>query len=298
MARTLGNPQDEFALLCEDIRLGRTLRPVAREGNKNTVWQQAKINGFDLSEVPVFFTRDYQLFKDSADEDTMTAALHEIEQGEFRLPFPTCALMWRVSAESVKVSDKNPNMWHDRYNVSYLQQENDVITMHQFTRHAWKVMGDRWAMQATSATIYPKNGEIVVEVGTDPKANFDPDFQATLEQAATQRLALMLCQMYLILHRSGTVTFVTPGPESIRITERRKRLGLPEIGRVRVIQLDPPDRVVTLRQSAATPEATLTKAAHYRRGHYRTLRNGNQVWVRASAIHGGLGAKPPWFELR
>jgi hypothetical protein len=115
-----------------------------------------------------------------------------------------------------------------------------------------------------------------------------------LADSAQNRIIILQLDLHRLV-KSGTGRTVAGigGEIARKANARRHRDGLPELPSVRVITFDPMPPL----KSASGKTGGTPKRAHFRRGTWRTLPSGREVWVKPMAIHGGTPDRPPWYEV-
>lgn len=281
------NVQDEFNLLVEDIRLGRVLRPYAK--GTGTGYQPVRITDFDLAEVPVFFgaTKLIEPMADLTDKVT-----DELESGNYHLPYETCCFMFFVGEDAPSIQRLEPRLRHARYYLSYLRETKDAIHIHHFSRHIGHRDYPAWIRQTFAMSCPVGGGEYLL--GAEPDNGFPDDFLRQLEHSAILRGMIALTFFYQLTHNQrGEAQPLAPTEAGKAIVRRREKLGLPPIQPVRLIRLGD-----VLPPNLGGHGKGRAKKAHYRRGTWVSLKNGTTFWRSPTAIHGGTGAPPPWYEVR
>jgi len=310
------NPQDEFARLVEDVRTGLIERYQRQGGRMRSI--PTKLD-MDLSQVPVFFRRRFFDMSDSIFHKTREQRdgfVGLLASGAFRLPYPTMILMGFMEHDEDGVprvipdpDGGKPITTHEHCSVVYLNQSTDaeLVTGHMLMSSE----GNRWKIHPFSLTMLlgaytTLNGEDEfnfddhIDIAPDPAANLTASDRAGVERGAAAIFASAVYYSHRIVSGSGKITYADAGPLSQRISERRERLHLLPVSRVRIIELDP--HAVTRAQSLPRiGEPAFRMPTHYRRGTYVHFKSGRVTWRRSTIVNEHLGAlppPPPWYDLR
>jgi hypothetical protein len=291
-ARPLPNPQDAFAELVEEIRLGWVYRPELHElPKRHTKYIQHKPQ-VDLT-CPVFYFGEIASQQKTA---VLDAALESLEQHTFRLPYPRCCFLSSLSSDNPSLllaalksgtGDAEP-----RYYLTVAEQYGDgSIFCFSFMRHSGH---DHWIRQLWQATI--RNGHI--DIAIDPQ-RCSEEFMDMFRASAHSRIEALLADVQqLMTRKTGRSDEVVGSTVTRKIDERRRKLNLPDISRVRRIDLTNPEPDVGTVRRIRTGTKGVPKRPHYRRGHWRNYEDGHQKWIEPLAIKGGSMNPPPWYEVK
>ncbi len=205
-------------------------------------------------------------FTNSLTDELWREAINQMADSTFHLPYLKCGFVMRYheTAEMPRSA-----MMH------VLEQHDDRITgrIYQYSPDLAALKG-RWSRLAYSYKMVFGAEVELITIGEYPGA-----------ERHTQNIRNLSSEMMVanafLQQRGETVDPGDPRMKSINAARTKfKRHAVP-------LRL-----VVASEQKVRTHASTLgsggSKSAHNRRGHWRTLANGRQVWVRDSAIHGGV----------
>jgi hypothetical protein len=255
--------QDEFALLCEDLRLKRLVwwqRSGLTTGHPPPALYPGLLDG-----APVFAIGELITDVVEADLAAWCAAL----------PYPRVALLVR----NIRLVP------HAVYCAVFIRNADGLVRGRDFVR---PVKEQTWLCSREAVQITPDGWVSGWK-------------QKDIPELPPESVGPILASLYVLanLTRSsgGELVDEAASKHGTKIIERRARLGLetPQVRRIIRINLDRPPTAPT-GPSGHTGRRGIAKPPHWRRGHLRTLPSGRQVWVRHCAIHGG-GSEAPWYEV-
>jgi hypothetical protein len=289
---TIDRIQDSWSKLVEECRIGSVLRPVALPGAKRTSYlpHQSQI---DLAEVPVFFWGEQPTrISNAAQNEAMDAAI----DGTFKLPYQRVAFLYYISERHSAhgLAPERHRLDDERVYAVVAEEETDgSLTICCFVWH-WRTQ-EHWIKQAWQGHVPIGTDGADVVIAFDPAFydNADGEFLEFYTRASEHRVIQFLIDCHKLMTKGGSVTLAAPGYRTEKINNRRGALKLPLVPPIRIIKFDNP---VVVHDAPSEPSTA--KRPHFRRGTYRTLATGRRVWVKPSAIHGGSGAAPPWYEIR
>lgn len=284
--------QDSYAQLIEDCRQKRTEYPIPTmvNGRAGTKYVTRNLE-IDLTDVPAFFMGTAP---DHILPVHQVAAMEAIVERRFHLPYSRSVWFYAVDGNSAALA-RAPQKYHLPVSRDYamiVEEDDGIIIMTPFMRHTGH---KHWIRQSWSANIIP-GPDGAIENYIDPIwLKTESEFQVTMEAAISSRVRLVLIDIHRVMtQRHGHWDAAPAGQHTDRVNARRIKLGLPEVPRMRVIDLS-----TLLPPPTKTTGTGSPKSPHYRRGTWRTSsKTGIMSPVRASAIHGGGAAAPPWYEVR
>jgi hypothetical protein len=280
--------QDEFARLVEENRIGTLYRPVFRTNPNRTIYVSHR-SGIDLSDLPVFFLGEQPVFAG----EPAALAMEAVMADQFRLPYARCGFMHHMGAghPSLLAASTYPNNDPRWYMVLAEQEDDGRIIVTGFMRH--KPI-DHWTRQIWQGVI-TSGAEGAITIAWDPKGNAPDQFLEFLFQSTEDRITLLLGEIHRMMTGRGRSEYATGTALSERIDQRRVKMKLPPVQRVRAIDFDALPTAPTGRENAKGTR----KAPHFRRGSWHVRKaTGKKSWHPPSAIHGGGGDAPPWYEVR
>jgi hypothetical protein len=240
----------------------------------------------ELTNLPVFSLGLLPTTMEPFRVDALQAALAEL----LHLPYPRCGFLYRaiptaISQMAVPTIHRNANR---RWYFLLADEQPDGLLVHGYVRHDNM---PRWARQTWQAMI----DQEALSISYDPEAvqGVDEEFFRVLDEGTNNRLIILMSDIWRITRGNGRVSHSAGTSTTELSNKRRKRDGLPPVPAVRVLDFDAPGRLPAVPSGAGA-----RKAPHFRRGTWRTLPTGKEVWVRPSAIHGGTPDAPPWYETR
>jgi hypothetical protein len=281
------NAQDAWGRLVEDVRLGLIRKMILRRNPNRVEYHPIKLDVV-LDNLPVF---SFGVL-DSKPSQIHVDALDAVLDGRFHLPYPRLAAIYRAvpTPESQLQLPASHRSLTPRWYVYVLDQLDDHgFLVSSFTRHDDQ---PRWAFNTWQAEVNSR--ATTLSFDKEGMRGADPEFFDVVEEAARNRLTFLETDLYRLTTSGTGRTVPGAGGEVSRLADkRRQRDGLSPVSPIRIITFDemPP------RKSAVATGTGSSKAAHWRRGTWRTLPDGRETWVKSSAVHGGGGAPPPWYEL-
>jgi hypothetical protein len=286
---TILDPQDAFAQLVEECRIG-LVRRMMLLSNPDRVKYIPHKPDIEVADLPVFSLPERVIIGDDAVD-----GLEASQANRLHLPYSRCAFLYRVSATSPNLQ-KVPERWRrpiGRYYCVVAQAVDDGILAASFMRSDDH---PHWSLQVWQAFIsHGPAGGIEINYETDAIAGANAEFLQMLDQSSTERLSLLMGDIHrLTTTETGEVTNIPGTRITDKINQRRQKMNLGEVPRIRIVKFD----AVVRPSSASTTKTGGTKKPHYRRGTWRKLSGGRQTWIPSSAIHGGGGDVPPWYEVR
>jgi hypothetical protein len=296
----LKNPQDAFAQLVEECRLGWVFRcvlhddpPSPRYRNGRT-WTEYVMHrpGVDVATLPVFYLGEmpYQMHI-----ETLNSVMDTVTDGAFRLPYPRCGFMYRLTtgnpALDIAAVFGNTSDVAERYSLTVAEQDEDgsVVCYSFILRDG----NEHWMQQVWQARILA-TGDI--EIAHNQSHEID---LALLLASARNRIEMFMIDCHTLMHRKrGTYTPGVGTVASASIDQRRMRLKLEPVARIRIIDLSAPDDTDEPKTRRAGAKG-VPKTPHYTLGTWRNYRDGRRVWIPAYAT-GTLRGQPipPWYEVR
>jgi hypothetical protein len=283
--------QDDFAQLNEECRLGWVYRCVIHSNPNRTSYHQHQ-PGVDMN-IPVFWLGEMPAQLIGGADSPLYGAMTAIKENRFKLPYPRSAYMYALSSDNPAMHRLPVSLHNDtprHYVMVAEQSEDNSILLFCFMHHATE---PHWARQTWQVFI-TQSEDGAIETAFDPESKVDPVFMAYLSQSVDLRVQQWCADVYrLMTANNGVVGYADGGSGTDRINARRDKLHLPTVPRLRIIDFNAPPPATVVGKGTGTP-----KSPHFRRGGWRTLATGRQTWIPASAIKGGGGEPPPWYEVR
>ncbi|MGA1809996.1 hypothetical protein VHN57_02330 [Sphingobium sp. WW5] len=189
------------------------------------------------------------------------------ESGQFRLPFPHCLYVYR---------------WRDGglVNVFDLRQSDDNLLIDVYFNYAGQ---PRWHHHAAKLN-YDMHAATLDRALTSFAEDFLPAEKLGIYQDAQANWSKMILAT-LLLRRSNTTEEIQCNDRELRsINSRRAKADespIRDMIRIRYNKHDLGHRIASAEPTGST------RCPHDRRAHYRRLRSGKIIPVRASHIHGG-----------
>lgn len=219
--------------------------------------------------------------------DLWAQASDLVSENRMRLPFRECAFLFRYretfnryeTVNLVHLRDDGESIWGD----TYFQQAID---------HPAK---SRWTKTPFQFVLHPGLG---VEMNFDPMVRLSPSWEHEYRLDLRSKYTEVLYAALLLGTRRASIEEeeIADAMPLIAANSVKPDGDDPKpLPATRIIKVNLPKLVATTR--SRTVGTGSEKRPHERRGHYRSLQSGKQVWVNACKIHGGSDAPPKYSVL-
>lgn len=242
--------------------------------------------------VPSF---DFSFIFDPADSsfvgtevcnDLWAEASELLSENKMRMPFPECAFLFRYRETYSR---------YETVNLVHLRDDGEAIWGDTFFQQAIDHPSkSRWTKTPFQFVLHPGLG---VEMNFDPLVRLSPSWEHEYRLDLRSKYTEVLYAALLLGSRRASILEEAANPVPLIEVNRQRSEpdDLKPLPATRIIKVNLPVLVATARNRGRGIGSE--KRPHERRGHYRNLQSGKQVWVNACKIHGGSGAPPRYSVL-
>lgn len=217
--------------------------------------------------------------------DLWAEASERLSENTMRMPFAECAFLFRYretgnrdeTVNLVHVRDDGEAIWGD----TFFQQAIDHPTKSKWTKTPFQFV------------LHPGQG---VEFNFDPMVRLTPFWENEYRLDLRAKYSEVLyAALLLISHRAQVEEDASDALAPIETANHGSVRDDPKpIPATRIIRVNRQGLIAATR--ARRSGTAIERRPHERRGHYRQLRTGKQVWVNSCKIHGGSDV-PPKYDI-